>query len=73
MNTKSSIFTSGKWKKQVLVFMSEIKFDLTLQNINISFMFLFTIVKLLPILRLSSWKSIFFLAILRQFGLVQRV
>ena len=43
-------------KIQVLVFMSEIKFDLTLKKSNflISFMLLFTIIKLLPALRLQT-------------------
>ena len=42
---------------QVLVFMSEIKFDLTLKKIKISFMLLFAIIKLLPTLRLSRQKT----------------
>ena len=43
-------------KIQVLVFMNEIKFDLTLEKIkfSVSFMLLFAIIKLLPTLRLSS-------------------
>ena len=43
-------------KIQVLVFMNEIKFDLTLKKIkfSVSFMLLFAIIKLLPTLRLSS-------------------
>ena len=44
-------------KIQVLVFMNEIKFDLTLKKNNkfsVSFMLLFAIIKLLPTLRLSS-------------------
>ena len=46
-------------KIQVLVFMSEIKFDLTLKKIKISvsFMLLFAIIKLLPTLRLSRQKT----------------
>ena len=46
-------------KIQVLVFMNEIKFDLTLKNIkfSVSFMLLFAIIKLLPTLRLSSGGS----------------
>ena len=63
-------------KIQALVFMSEIKFDLTLKKItfSVSFMLLFTLIKLLPALRLSSGqKTNFFLAISHQFGLVQRV
>ena len=44
---------------QILVFMSEIKFDLTLKKINnsVSFMLLFAIIKLLPTLRLSRQKT----------------
>ena len=52
-------------KIQVLVFMSEIKFDLTLKKkikISVSFMLLFAIIKLLPTLRLSRQKTYFFLA-----------
>ena len=43
-------------KIQVLVFMNEIEFDLTLKKIkfSVSFMLLFAIIKLLPTLRLSS-------------------
>ena len=43
-------------KIQVLVFMNEIKFDLTLKKIkfSVSFMLLFAIIKLLPTLRFSS-------------------
>ena len=44
-------------KIQVLVFINEIKFDLTLKKNNkfsVSFMLLFAIIKLLPTLRLSS-------------------
>ena len=46
-------------KIQVLVFMSEIKFDLTLKKIklSVSFMLLFAIIKLLPTLRLSRQKT----------------
>ena len=42
-------------KIQVLVFMNEIKFNLTLKKIkfSVSFMLLFAIIKLLPTLRLS--------------------
>ena len=49
-------------KIQVLVFMSEIKFDLTLKKIkfSVSFMLLFAIIKLLPTLRLSRQKTNFF-------------
>ena len=49
-------------KIQVLMFMSEIKFDLTLEKnqIFVSFMLLFTIIKLLPTLRLSCQKTNFF-------------
>ena len=61
-------------KMQVLVFMSEIKFDLTLKKyIFCFFMLLFTIIKLVPTLRLSRQKTNFFLAISRRFGLVQCV
>ena len=64
-------------KIQVLVFMSEIKFELTLKKIKISvsFMLLFAIIKLLPTLRLSRQKTyfFFFFAISRQFSLDQRV
>ena len=51
-------------KIQVLVFMSEIKFDLTLKKIKISvsFMLLFTIIKLSPTFRLSHQKTNFFLS-----------
>ena len=51
MNTKSSI--------QVLVFMSEIKFDLKLKKIkfSVSFVLLFTIIKLLSPFRQSSQKT----------------
>ena len=45
-------------KIQVLVFMNEIKFDLTLKKkkikFSVSFMLLFAIIKLLSTLRLSS-------------------
>ena len=49
-------------KIQVLVFMSEIKFDLTVKKskFSVSFMLLFTIIKLLPTLRLSRQKTNFF-------------
>ena len=63
-------------KIQGLVFMSETKFKLTQKKkikFSVSFMLLFTIIKLLPALRLSRQKTNFFLAISRQFGLVQRV
>ena len=59
------------------MFMSEIKFDLTLKKIKISvsFILLFAIIKLLPTLRLSRQKTelFFFFAISRQFSLDQRV
>ena len=63
-------------KIQVLVFMNEIKFDLTLKKIkfSVSFMLLFAIIKLLPTLRLSSENLPFlFFAISHQFSLDQRV
>ena len=63
-------------KIQVLVFMNEIKSDLTLKKIkfSVSFMLLFAIIKLLPTLRLSSENLTFlFFAILHQFSLDQRV
>ena len=62
-------------KIQVLVFMSEIKFDLTVKKskFSVSFMLLFTIIKLLPTLRLARQKTNFFPTISRQFGLVQCV
>ena len=66
-------------KIQVLVFMNEIKFDLTLKKIkfSVSFMLLFAIIKLLPTLRLSSenltFLFSFFFAISHQFSLDQRV
>ena len=63
-------------KIQVLVFLSEIKFDLTLKKkikFSVSFMLLFAINELLPTLRLSRQKTNFFLAISRQSSLVQRV
>ena len=49
-------------KIQVLVFTSEIKFDLTVKKskFSVSFMFLFTIIKLLPTLRLARQKTNFF-------------
>ena len=64
MNTKSSslfLRVAPRVKIQVLVFMSEIKFDLTLKKIklSVSFMLLFTIIKLLPALRLSRQKTNF--------------
>ena len=63
-------------KIQVLVFMNEIKFDLTLKKIkfSVSFMLLFAIIKLLPTLRLSSENLTFlFFAFSHQFSLDQRV
>ena len=59
-------------KIQILVFMSEIKFDLTRKKIKFSvcFMLLYTLIKLLPALRFSHQKT-FFLAISFEFGLVQ--
>ena len=44
------------------MFMGEIKFDVTLEKIKflVSFMLLFTMSKLLPTLRLSCQKTIFF-------------
>ena len=63
-------------KIQVLVFMNEIKFDLTLKKIkfSVSFMLLFAIIKLLPTLRHSSENLTFlFFAISHQFSLYQRV
>ena len=54
-------FTEFDTKIQILVFMSEIKFDLTLKKkkfkISVSFMLLFAIIKLLPTLRLSRQKT----------------
>ena len=49
-------------KIQVLVFMSEIKFDLTVKKskFSVSFMLSFTIIKLLPTLRLSRQKTNFY-------------
>ena len=49
-------------KIQVLVFMSEIEFDLTVKKsrFSVSFMLLFIIIKLLPTLRLSRQKTNFF-------------
>ena len=49
-------------KIQVLVFMREIKFDISLKKIkfSVSFMLLFTIIKLIPTLRLSRQKTNFF-------------
>ena len=49
-------------KIQVLVFKSEIKFDLTVKNSKfpVSFMLSFTIIKLLLTLRLSRQKTNFF-------------
>ena len=51
-------------KIQVLVFMCEIKFDLTLKKSNFLFLLqcilLFTVIKLLPALRLSRQKTNFF-------------
>ena len=51
-------------KIQVLVFMNEIKFDLTLKKkikFSVSFMLLFAIIKLLPTLRLSPENLTFLL------------
>ena len=49
-------------KIQVLVFMSETKVDLTVKKskFSVSFMLLFTIIKLLPTLRLAHQKTNFF-------------
>ena len=49
-------------KIQVLVFMSETKVDLTVKKskFSVSFMLLFTIIKLLPTLRLARQKTNFF-------------
>ena len=49
-------------KIQVLVFMSEIEFDLTVKKskLSVSFMLLFIIIKLLLTLRLSRQKTNFF-------------
>ena len=46
-------------KIQVLVFMSETKVDLTVKKskFSVSFMLLFTIIKLLPTLRLARQKT----------------
>ena len=46
-------------KTQVLVFMSEIKFDLTVKKskFSVSFMLLFIIIKLLPTHRLARQKK----------------
>ena len=64
-------------KIQVLVFMNEIKFDLTLKKkikFSVSFMLLFAIIKLLPTLPLSSENLTFlFFAISHQFSLDQRI
>ena len=74
------VWRYARVKIQVLVFIRETKFDLTLNpstphtKFSVSFIPLFTIVKLLPTLRLSIVRKLtFFLAISRQFGLVQRV
>ena len=58
-------------KIQVLVFMSEIKSFTEKIKFSVSFMLLFTIIKLLSALRHSHQKTTFFLAFLCQFGLVQ--
>ena len=53
-------FHEWRVKIQVLVFMNEIKFHLTLKKkikFSVSFMLLFAIIKLLPTLRLSSGGS----------------
>ena len=49
-------------KIQVSVFMSETKVDLTVKKskFSVSFMLLFTIIKLLPTLRLTRQKTNFF-------------
>ena len=62
-------------KIPIVVFMSEIKFDLTLKKIkfSLSFMLLFAIITFLPTRQLSRQKLTFFLAISRQFRLVERV
>ena len=68
-----SIFTSEnasfgvlKWNK-IRSYTEKTKFSVSFN------MLLFTINKLLPVLKLSCQKTIFFLAISHQFGLVQRV
>ena len=60
--SRVAIATKPRVKIQVFVFMSEIKFDLTLKKIkfSVSFMLLFAIIKLLPTLRLSRQKTNFF-------------
>ena len=58
-------------KIQVLVFMSEIIFELTLENkFSVSFMLLFVIIKLLLVFDSHVRKQTFFLAISRQVDLV---
>ena len=50
---RSNFISPNEHKMQVLVFMSKIKFDLTLKKkikIFVSFMLLFAIIKLLPTL-----------------------
>ena len=59
MNTKSSIFTSGGVKILLLVFMSEIKNDLTLKKSNFLFLLCFkiAIIKFIPMRQQSHQKN----------------
>ena len=64
MNTKSSIFTSGRATSEniTLVFMSAIKIDLTLKKSNFLFLLCFeiAIIKFIPMRQLSRQRSSFF-------------
>ena len=68
MNTKSSIFTSGGATREILplVFMSEIKIDLTLRKSNFLFFFCFflcfkiAIIKFIPMRQQSRQRHSFF-------------
>ena len=64
MNTKSSIFTSGGATREniTLVFMSEIKIDLTLKKSNFLFLLCFkiAIIKLIPMRQHSRQRNTFF-------------
>ena len=63
--SENTSFGVHEWNK-IRSYTKTIKF-------SVSYMILFAIIKLLPALRLSRQKQTFFLAISRQFGLVQCV
>ena len=64
MNTKSSIFTSADSRVKILllVFMSEIKIDLTLKKSNFLFLLCFKIakIKFIPMRQKSRQRNSFF-------------